>query len=166
MAQDPTPVDAEEVVPAKSSKKIIIIIVVAILLLAGIGGGAWFFMQHKATDTKKEEKTAEKAVVPVFVTLDAFTVNLQPDPEEKFLQMEVSLQVANPEQAELLKSQMPAVRNRLLMLLTSKLASDISTSEGKQKLSDEIVTEVKKPFSKDAKPQEILGVFFTSFVIQ
>ena len=166
MAQDPTPVDAEEVVPAKSSKKIIIIIVAAILLLAGIGGGAWFFMQHKATDTKKEEKTAEKAVAPVFVTLDAFTVNLQPDPEEKFLQMDVSLQVANPEQAELLKSQMPAVRNRLLMLLTSKLASDISTSEGKQKLSDEIVTEVKKPFSKDAKPQEILGVFFTSFVIQ
>ena len=89
MAQDPTPVDAEEVVPAKSSKKIIIIIVAAILLLAGIGGGAWFFMQHKATDTKKEEKTAEKAVAPVFVTLDAFTVNLQPDCH-KYCKMETA----------------------------------------------------------------------------
>jgi flagellar FliL protein len=102
----------------------------------------------------------------VFVTLEAFTVNLQPDPDEKFLQLEISLQVANPEQEELLKLQMPAVRSRLLMLLTSKTASEISTSEGKQKLSDEIVAEVKKPFSKGAKPQEVTGVFFTSFVIQ
>ena len=80
--------------------------------------------------------------------------------------MELSLQVANAEEAEKLKGQMPAVRSRLLMLLTSKKATDISTSEGKKLLTDEIVAEIKKPFSKGAKPQEILGVFFTSFVIQ
>ena len=126
-----------------------------------------FSMQHKSADGKKEEvKSEEPAAAPVFISLEAFTVNLQPDPDEKFLQMEISLQVANAEQAELLKTQMPAVRNRLLMLLTSKLASDISTSEGKQKLSEEISAEIKKPFYKGAKPQEVLGVFFTSFVIQ
>eukprot|EP01034_Spumella_vulgaris_P015811 gene15811-20197_t len=61
--------------------------IAAVVLLAG-GGGA--------------------AHAPVFVTLEAFTVNLQPDPDEKFLQTEISLQVASPEQEELLKSQMPA----------------------------------------------------------
>lgn len=167
MAQEPKPVDAEEVVPTKSSQKKIIIIVVAALLLIGAGAGTWFSMQHKSADGKKEEvKSEEPAAAPVFISLEAFTVNLQPDPDEKFLQMEISLQVANAEQAEILKTQMPAVRNRLLMLLTSKLASDISTSEGKQKLSEEISAEIKKPFSKGAKPQEVLGVFFTSFVIQ
>jgi flagellar FliL protein len=163
MAADPKP-DGAEVAP--KSKKKLIIIIAAVALLAGGGGAAWFFMQPKAGDHKKEVKHEEPAHAPVFLALDTFTVNLQPDPDEKFLQLEISLQVASPEQAELLKVQMPAVRNRLLMLLTSKLASDISTSEGKQQLSDEIIAEVKKPFSKEAKPQEVTGVFFTSFVIQ
>jgi flagellar FliL protein len=163
MAADPKP-DGAEVAP--KSKKKLIVIIAAVALLAGGGGAAWFFMQPKAGDHKKEVKHEEPAHAPVFLALDTFTVNLQPDPDEKFLQLEISLQVASPEQAELLKTQMPAVRNRLLMLLTSKLASDISTSEGKQQLSDEIIAEVKKPFSKEAKPQEVTGVFFTSFVIQ
>lgn len=166
MAADPKP-DGAEVAPAPKSKKKLIIMIAAVVLLAVVGGGAGWFLTHQKSDHKKEEaKHEEPAHAPVFVTLEAFTVNLQPDPDDKFLQTEISLQVANPEQAELLKTQMPAVRSRLLMLLTSKTASDISTSEGKQKLSDEIVAEVKKPFSKDAKPQEVTGVFFTSFVIQ
>jgi flagellar FliL protein len=102
----------------------------------------------------------------VFLTLDTFTVNLQADPDEKFLQLDLSLQVASPEAAEAIKVQMPAVRSRLLLLLTSKNAAEISTVEGKQQLSDEIIAEVKKPFAAGAKPQEVLGVFFTSFVIQ
>ncbi len=163
MALDPKPAGTEEAAPA--SKKKLIIIIAAVLLLAGGGGAAWFFT-HQTTDHKKEVKHEEPAHAPVFVSLETFTVNLQPDPEEKFLQLEISLQVANPEEAELLKGQMPAVRNRLLMLLTSKHASEISTSEGKKQLTDEIIAELKKPFSKDAKPQEISGVFFTSFVIQ
>jgi flagellar FliL protein len=163
MAADPKP-DGAEVAP--KSKKKLIIMIAAVVLLAG-GGGAGWFLTHQKSDHKKEEaKHEEPAHAPVFVPLEAFTVNLQPDPDEKFLQTEISLQVANPEQEELLKGQMPAVRSRLLMLLTSKTASDISTAEGKQKLSDEIIAEVKKPFSKDAKPQEVTGVFFTSFVIQ
>lgn len=165
MAADPKP-DGAEVVVAPKSKKKLIIMIAAVVLLAGGGGGGWFLMHQKSDHKKEEAKHEEPAHAPVFVTLEAFTVNLQPDPDEKFLQTEISLQVASPEQEELLKSQMPAVRSRLLMLLTSKTASDISTSEGKQKLSDEIVAEVKKPFSKGAKPQEVTGVFFTSFVIQ
>ena len=163
MAEDPKP-EVAEVAP--KSKKKLIIIIAAVLLLAVAGGAGWFFTHQKSDHKKEEVKHEEPAHAPVFVPLETFTVNLQPDPDEKFLQLELSLQVVSPEQAELLKAQMPAVRNRLLMLLTSKTASEISNSEGKQKLSDEIVAEVKKPFSKDAKPQEVTGVFFTSFVIQ
>lgn len=164
MAKDPKP-DAVEA-PAPASKKKLIIMIAAVVLLAG-GGGAGWFLTHQKSDHKKEEvKHEEPAHAPVFVTLETFTVNLQPDPDEKFLQLEISLQVANPEQAELLKVQMPAVRNRMLLLLTSKKATDISTVEGKKLLSDEIVAEMNRPFSKEAKPQEISGVFFTSFVIQ
>jgi len=160
MSQD---TEIEEITPPTSKKKLIIFIVA--LLLAGGGGASWYFM-HQKSDNKKEVKHEEPAKVPVFLTLDTFTVNLQADPDEKFLQLDMSLQVSSAEAVELLKAQMPAVRNRLLMLLTSKKQSEISTMEGKQKLSGEILAEIKKPFSAESKPQEISGVFFTSFVIQ
>lgn len=164
MAQDPKQAPEEVVAPA-SKKKLIIIIVAVVLALAG-GGAAWFFTQQKSHTKKEEVKKEEPAKAPVFLTLDTFTVNLQPDPDEKFLQVDISLQVANPETAESIKLHMPAVKNRLLLLLTSKSAAEISTVEGKQDLSNEIIKEVKKPFSPNTKPQEILDVFFTSFVIQ
>jgi flagellar FliL protein len=167
MAQDPKPEEAEVEAPKKSSKKKLIIIISAVLvLLGGSGGAAWYFMHQKSDPKKEEAKHEEPAKAPVFVTLETFTVNLQPDPDEKFLQLDLSMQVASSEDAEQLKAQMPAVRNRLLMLLTSKTATDISSSEGKKQLSDEIITEVKKPFSAGAKSLGISGVFFTSFVIQ
>ena len=165
MAQEPKSEEAAVEAPAKSSKKKLIIIAAVLVLAVGGGGAAWYFM-HQKSDPKKEAKHEEPAHAPVFVTLETFTVNLQPDPDEKFLQLDLSMQVDSAEEAELLKGQMPAVRNRLLMLLTSKKATDISSSEGKKQLSDEIIAEVKKPFSAGAKPQKVSGVFFTSFVIQ
>ncbi|HSH71456.1 MAG TPA: flagellar basal body-associated protein FliL [Methylophilaceae bacterium] len=165
MAQDPKPEESAEA-PAPASKKKFIIIIAAVLILAAVGGGAaWYFLGHKSPP-KKEVKHEEPAKPPVFVTLETFTVNLQPDPDEKFLQLDISLQVADAEVGEVLKVQMPAVRNRLLMLLTSKKPSEISNMEGKKKLSEEIVAEVKKPYAAGAKPLEVSGVFFTSFVIQ
>jgi flagellar FliL protein len=166
MAKDPKAA-AEVEAPAPASNKKLIIIIAAVVLLAGGGGGAWFMMQKNAGDHKKEEvKHEEPAKAPVFITLETFTLNLQPDPDEKFLQLDIQLQVASSEVVDLLKLQMPVVRNRLLLLLTSKKASEILTMEGKQQLSEEIMAEIKKPFSPEGKPQEVLGVFFTSFVVQ
>ena len=168
MAQDPKQEAsaAEGAAPVKSSKKkLIIMIVAAVLVLGGGGGAAWYFMQPKHAD-KAEKKHEEPAKAPEFIALETFTVNLQPDPDEKFLQVDVTLQVAGPEVAEQIKVQMPAVRNRMLMLLTSKKATDISTSEGKAQLSDEMLAELKAPLVKGGKPQEVMSVLFTSFVIQ
>lgn len=162
MAQDPKTETEEEVAPPASKKKLILIIA-AILALAG-SSGAWYFLQHKSAHKPVAQYIEQKA--PVFVTLETFTVNLQADPDEKMLQLDISLQVVNPETAELIKAQMPAVRNRILLLLGSKGSTDILNNEGKKQLNDEILAELKKPFAPKAKPPEVMGVFFTSFVIQ
>jgi len=165
MALDPKSDETTESAPAVNTKKKLIIIITAITLLAGGAGAAWYFLMQDKGHQKTEPKH-EVLPVPVFINLETFTVNLQGDPEEKFLQLDLSLQVPSAEAAELIKGQMPAVRNRLLMLLSSKSATEISTPEGKKQLSNEIAIEVKKPFSPNAKEQEVLGIFFTSFVIQ
>lgn len=120
-----------------------------------------------------EEEAAEESgghadpkTALTFVPFETFTVNLLPDPDDKFLQLDLTMEVKGAELAEKLKTQMPALRNRVLLLLTSKKASDIATPEGKAQLSEELLAELKKPLGGHGKPLKITQVLFTSFVIQ
>jgi len=58
------------------------------------------------------------------------------------------------------------VRSRILLLLSSKTASELVTVEGKRKLADDIIAQIRKPFAPNAPEVKVNDVFFTSFVIQ
>ena len=160
-------VAVEEAPVAKKSRKKLFLLVALVLLLAGGGGAAaWYFMGSKpAADATKAAK-AEPPKPPVFVVMEPFTVNLQNDGVEQFLQLAFTLQVASSEQVELIKVYNPQVRSRLLLLLSSKKATEINTADGKKKLSADIMATVNQPFTAGGKKQEVTDVFFTSFVIQ
>jgi flagellar FliL protein len=124
--------------PKKKGKMGLIIGVVAVVLAAG-GGGGWYFMQSKTKDPAAAEAQAKKAAAKarVFLPLDPFTVNLTGE-EERFAQVGITLEVANAEATEEIKAVMPAVRNRLLLLISSKQARELLTLEGKQALAKQI----------------------------
>jgi flagellar FliL protein len=153
--------------PAPKSKKMLFIILGVVLVLV-IGGGAAAFMlmgsKAKKDDAHAEESSPAKA--PVFVVIEPFVVNLQQETGDQFLQVALTLQVANAETAETLKLYMPQVRSRLLMELSSKKASELLTSEGKRNLTDEIIDQLGEPFAGGGKGPSITDVFYTSFVIQ
>ncbi|MFZ6753145.1 flagellar basal body-associated protein FliL [Undibacterium sp. Dicai25W] len=150
----------------KSKKKLIIIIAAAVLLLAGVGGGAAIFLSKKHSANKEKEQKVEPAKAAAFLPLEPFTVNLQSEGGDKYLQVTMTLEVEGEEQANLIKANMPQVRSRLLLLLSSKEASEIISVEGKEKLVQEIIEKVSQPFAAKAEPQKIGAVYFTSFVIQ
>jgi flagellar FliL protein len=157
-------------VSAKKSNKKLFIIVGALLLVVGGAGGAWFFM-GQGKDDHAEGATAPVAKVdpgkpPVFIAMEPFTINLQPENGEQYLQVAFTLQVADEKQVEAIKLYMPALRSRILLLLASKKASELATIDGKTKLQEEILAQVKKPFTEHGPQQAVSGVFFTSFVIQ
>ena len=156
------PANAEPVAK-KSPKKLILIIAMLFIALGAGGAGAWFYLGSKGT-TKVAKH--EPPPPPVFVNLEPFTVNLQPEDGTQYMQVTMVLQVKNDEAAEQIKQHMPQVRSRLLELMSGKTASEINAKNGKHKLADEIIAQVKLPFSKDATPQEVGGVFFTDLVIQ
>jgi flagellar FliL protein len=160
MAQDPASVEST---PKKSKKKLIIIV---IFLMLAIGGGVAYFMFFKNNKAAQHEDKVEAEKPPIFLPLESFTVNLQPYPDEQFLQISITLQVTEPADEELFKLHMPEIRNRLLLLLSSKQSSEISSNEGKKILSNEIIDRIKIPFAGSKIPQKINGVFFTSFIVQ
>ena len=153
----------EETPPKKSRKKLFMVTAVVLLLAAAGGGGFWYFNQASATPAQAKQEPPKP---PVFVSLETFTVNLQPDPAEQFLQVDLTLQLPDEEQAKIVQQHMPEVRNRLLMLLTSKKSSEITSIDGKKQLSREISAQLKQAFTAGVPLQQAPGVFFTSFVIQ
>jgi flagellar FliL protein len=151
----------------KKSKSKMFIIIGAVVLAAGGGGGAWYFMGHKAEAPEKAAHAKPgPAAPPVFAQMDPFTVNLQADGGEQFLQTAFTLKVGSQADVDAIKLYLPQVRSRVLLLLSSKRGADIATVEGKKKLADEIIEQMTQPFSKGAQPLEVTDVYFTSFVIQ
>ncbi len=168
MKADPK-ADAAAAAPC-SKKKLIVIAVAAVLLLGG-GGAAWYLTQGGAAAAEESPKASKKKkkdaeAKPEYVPVEAFTVNLQPENGEQYLQVQFTLQVDGAEQATLIKDNMAIVRNRVLLLLSGKRASEISTVEGKQQLAAEIQAIIKEPFEKDGDEQDVTDVLFTSFIIQ
>jgi flagellar FliL protein len=156
----PAPDDAAEA-PAGSKKTIVIIAAVALLLIVGIGAAAWFYVNNKHS-----ENAAPHIEAPVFMTMDTFTVNLQVEDIPQFLQANITFQIAKESTGDLLRENMPQLRNRMLLLLSSKKASELLSAEGKKQLAAEIIEQVNQPFAPHGPKPEVKDVFFTSFVIQ
>jgi flagellar protein FliL len=134
------PAEAPASTPKKKSNLLLIITLVATLLAAG-GAGAWWFLSQSQGDDAEAEEIASRP--SIFLPLDQFTVNLQPEEGQQFLQTALTLKLSEQEIADAIKAQMPEVRSRLLFLLSSKKPSQLSSLEGKNKLAEEILREVE-----------------------
>ena len=158
--------EATDTSHAKKGRGKLIPIIAAVVIAGGAGGGGWFYMQHKNVEAKTAH-APEKKKAPAFLPIDQFTVNISGGGGDHFLQIAFALELADPKIAEELKQQMPVVRSRLLLLLTSKTAEDLGNLAGKQKLMAEILAEARMPLAESELPGKgVENVHFSSFVIQ
>jgi flagellar FliL protein len=157
----------EQAVKPKS-KKMLFIILGAVLVLALGGGAAYYFLVMRGDSKSAESSKPKIPELQIFVPLEAFTVNLRPESSEpqQYLQTTLNLQVPSEEMSATLKARMPELRSRILLILTSKKASELTTVEGKNALITEITEQLQKPFSGSETEQKITGVYLTSFIIQ
>lgn len=159
--------EAEETEKTKPNKKNkLIIILIVILALGGGIGGAWYYMQSQIEEHEGDEPEIPKKKPTTFIELDIFTVNLQPEENNSYLQVGLTVKAHETEVIDVIDDQMPEIRNRILLLLSSKEAAEISTIIGKQQLSTDITNEIKHVFDSEEMRNDIVGVLFTSFVIQ
>jgi len=148
----------------KGKKRLIITILVAIIAIGAGAGGTWYFM--KMSGSEESESAQSKPKPTKFVDLDVFTVNLQPEENNQYLQVGLTIKARETEVIQEITKQMPDIRNRILMLLSSKKAVEIAGIQGKQLLSQQIVEEIKKSLDSEELQDDIREVLFTSFVIQ
>ena len=130
--EDPT-------VPKKSSKKLVIIAVASLLLIVAAGAG-WYFLKEKDHAPQVEEVKIVPPKTPIFVAMEPFTVNLQRESSDQYLQMGVTLKVFEAEYEAKIKTNLPEIRSKILQLLTTKTATELAAAEGKKQLIKDIIS--------------------------
>ena len=133
----------------------------------------------EASRRRKSPGKRDPKVVPVFVALDSFTVNLADREADRYAQVGISLELADAKAGERIKVFMPAIRNNILMVLAHKRASDLLERTGKEKLADEVLRETERALGleplqpgstarrgADAEARPVRAVHFSNFIIQ
>lgn len=169
-----------------SKKKLFIIIGAAVLVLV-IAGVVVFMMMGKG-DKKKEGADAHgtpaaaegghgaappaaggghgaagaAAGVSTVFTLEPFIVNIYDGQELRYLKVKVELEMSNPAVKPELEGRLAAIRDAILVVLTTKTLQEIQDAQGKNQLREEIVTAISKIVAQG----KVSKVYFTDFVVQ
>lgn len=186
--------EASDSAPPKKKPKLLLFIIIGVLLLVLAGGGVAFFLMKKNANVDEEDgEVATKAdkkskrepeAPPIFVKLEPFTVKLQVEQQEAYVQATPELRVLDAPVGDRVKQYMPEIRHKVLLIMSGKKSSELSTPQGVQGLSNEIRVAVNgildgQPNAKGkaadaaAAPKEtaaahdsVQAVLFTSFIIQ
>jgi flagellar FliL protein len=119
------------------------------------------------TRSKKDKSSAlNREGGPNGVIVEPFTVNLVQEGHMQYLQAQFQLKVEDPEQVEILHRNMSSVRNRVLLLLTEKKASEIASTEGQRLLARAIVDKINEPFNGETDQPHVTDLVFTKFKIE
>ncbi len=152
-----------------SSKKMMILAILVVLLLGGVGGAAWWLLGGGHGDERRNGGREEQAMGdqralepgPV-MELDPFLLNLADRDELRFLKVSIKLELDRPEEQTDFNAKIPAIRDSLLVLLSSKESQLLRSVNGKRRVREEIMARVNTVMSRG----KITNVYFTDFIIQ
>lgn len=140
-------------------------IIIAGLLIFLIAMGASYFLMKSLMAPllpKTEEKTEETtAVSGGLVSAGVFTTNIGASAGNRYLKVEVSLEVSDEKnaEAETSKEYMPIVRDTIITILSSKSVEDL---DDRNAVKEDIKIGLNKKLGKDF----IKNVYFTDFILQ
>lgn len=94
--------------------------------------------------------------------MEPFIVNIYDGQELRYLKVKVEMEMANPAVKPELDGRLAAMRDAILVVLTSKTLQDVQDIQGKNQLREEILTAVSKIVAQG----KVTKVYFTDFVVQ
>ncbi len=158
------------------SKNVLIIIIAVFVLMMGMMGGGFFLLwkQMSATVTQvnqqngKEEAEAEAEAEAQEITIgpmykmDTMIVNLADRGGKRYLRVTMQFELSTIEVADEIEKRLPQMRDSILMILPAKQYADISTTQGKMALRDELMAQLNGYLKTGA----INTIYFTEFVVQ
>jgi flagellar FliL protein len=111
-------------------------------------------------DNEEDKIKEEKEFVGKTIPLETFLINLSGSQGRKLLKVNMELEVEGDKTPEEVEKRKAAVRDMILLILSSKRYEDVSTIEGKDRLRDEIKEQLNRVLKKGLVKQ----VLFTEFI--
>lgn len=113
----------------------------------------------KTSSAGEESKKGDNAANYI---MDPFILNLSNNGETGALKIAICLELSNPASVEKVKTKTAALRDAIILLISTKTKSDLNSPEGKMQLKDEILLQCNQIL----KEGTVKNVYFTDFVMQ
>lgn len=150
----------------------ILFVSISILLVLTLGLGAGLYMmwnklsdldtQGKLSTKRKTDKSLSDLNIGPIFSLDTFIVNLADPGGNRYLRVTMDLELDNEKlQKEVIK-RLPQIKNQVLMILPTRCFEDISTTQGKIDLRNELINQINSLLSRGY----ISNIYFKEFVVQ
>ncbi|MBG0777836.1 MAG: flagellar basal body-associated FliL family protein [Desulfovibrionaceae bacterium] len=151
-------------------------IILLVLLLALAGGGYFAYLKFfaapapapagEAATAEQGKDAAQMATASPkdaqIVTLPTFLVNLADPLGRRYLKMTLDVELVNQAAADELNTAQPKVRDKIILLLSSKSYTELASMESKLLLKQELVERINQVLGGS----KVLNVYFTELVIQ
>lgn len=169
---------------SKRSGKFKIVLIIIILLILLIGGAIsfwWFQLREPGAPVRSgatpppaaERETAADAARnapatdiprPVVnnVALPSVMVNLSDAAGDRYLKVGMEVEVTSSDAARDIQAQSAKIRDAIIILLSSKTYAELSTTEGKMQLKNEVASRLNQILGTP----RVVRVYFTEFVVQ
>lgn len=154
------------------SKLLIAAVLGVVLFFMGMMGAGFYILWSRIPappmamngeeELLPEEVEEEQPDIGPLYSIGTMIVNLADQGGKRYLRVKIELELSHPEVAEEIEKRLPMVRDSILMVLSTKTYQDISTTEGKNALRTQLITNLSKFFMAG----NIANVFFTEFVVQ
>jgi flagellar protein FliL len=151
-------------------------------LAAVVAGGFVNTKLHPLPDMQLDKDGKIKAIIPVaaashgedggsgrtsvYYAIDPpLVVNFEDGSVVRFLQITMEVMAHDQKTIESVQKSIPLIRNNLLLLMSNRNYQSMMSREGKEKLRQEALTEVRAVQKKTGGP-DVDDLLFTSFVVQ
>jgi flagellar basal body-associated protein FliL len=157
--------------PKKKLNPLLLVGALQIFVMLGAGGLITNVMLFSKKPTLSSAEQAERAIASIQdlnseiqnVDLDEFTINL---PGRRMMKTKLNIEVSNPSTRALIQSRMPAIRARILDILTQQSPLRSTSLEGKLVMKDSIKEAINEELFKASESKGVVReVYFLEFIL-
>ena len=147
---------------APKTRKSLLLFAFVALGIASASAAAYYYLGAN----RPHKEVAKAPADPIFIALEPFTVNLQPNGRMRFLHVGLTLKMADAKSQSQVIQYLPEVRSRVLNVLSNREAESLAMPSDKALLASELMATLNQPFGPDLPLQKISSVMFTTFMLQ
>lgn len=145
-------------------KKLFLFLILGVVIIA-VAAGGMFILLGKKGEEGKDTKTNKKAHNPknaLFIDFDPIIVNLLDPTGKRYLQVKLSLEVADKKIEEEVKKREPVIKDVILQVLSGKTVEEVVVPEAKEKIKQELLKRINETLGEEL----ITNIYITQYIVE